>query len=267
MWSTLLLCRRKSAPLKLVEPQPSRHNASNATLELIASASTGCIPRALRSIARGADIHIGGLLHVATSCNQLEIMSTLLGLGVSPNAVSYSDNRVYTPSGQSLVLVQEAMTALQFVTTPEATCMLLKAGADPNYGTYFGMTSLIKAVKDGRPEIVQILLDAGSDVNAQRNTPDAAAALHFAAADGDSIITALLLKRGADVQMPFSQDRLTAMHMAAMSGSVEVVSMLMAAGAAIDSVAEPDGFTPLTAALEQGNSEVAELLVLSGAIM
>lgn len=80
----------------------------------------------------------------------------------------------------------------------------VKSGADlsERHGI-LGMTPLMHAARKGNREMVTVLLDNGSSVNAQATTGSVAmwTALSFAAAGGHVDIVKLLLEKGADIDM------------------------------------------------------------------
>jgi len=74
--------------------------------------------------------------------------------------------------------------------------LLLKAGADPNQVTKWGITPSHRAAYDGYLEIAELLLKAGADpnrVDSDGNTP-----LYYAVYHEHLKIVKLLLKAGAD---------------------------------------------------------------------
>jgi len=120
-----------------------------------------------------------------------------------------------------------------------------------------GTPALHSAVKLGRKEIVAVLLDRGADVNIR--DAHSSTALHVAAFWGREEIAKLLIEHKADVNA--STDRgVTPLHEAARLGSPGVAEVLLAAGAEVNAK-DDRGRTPLTCAEESsGAAEVVELL-------
>jgi hypothetical protein len=122
---------------------------------------------------------------------------------------------------------------------------------------------------------LQLLLDAGADVNAQ-NDCKRLTALHVAALAGHHDAVQLLLERGADanavnavtlvgVQVNGSTDKFTALHIAALFGHAEVVEVLISAGASVAASDDGLGFTPLHMAALHGHAAVVQQLLAAGA--
>jgi ankyrin repeat protein len=135
---------------------------------------------------------------------------------------------------------------------------------------------LVNSSDNGRPELMQTLLDAGADVNFQKGdvTP-----LSEAARGLNSAGVQLLLSRGANVNPDFREGWLPLHHAAnAISDSspsqdrqrkqLEVVQALLAKGANLEARArsmvqwQP---TPLLLAIDKERSRVALLLIEKGA--
>lgn len=91
-----------------------------------------------------------------------------------------------------------------------------------------GNTGLICAVVAGDPTVVQILLDAEADVNAEGNHQTTAIAF----AKDNAVITTLLIQAGADVNHRNVYGT-TALMLAAWDGPTEVVQMLVDVGAQV----------------------------------
>ena len=166
------------------------------------------------------------------------------------------------------------------------TRVLIRAGADVNAITN-GETALMAAAAKGRFEIVELLINAGADVNAKG--AGGITALMRAATEGQVEIVATLLDAGADV-LEVGVDGATAQTLAERNGHTEVAELLrealqqelddalfeaassgearnvrdlLLAGA--DADAERDGVTALMAAAAAGHANVVSALVQAGA--
>ena len=216
----------------------------------------------------GADIEAEGFmgqtpLGLAAEEGATEIMQILLGQG--------ADNG--TPEGedkQSPAIGSEALfTAIESGNVTLVN-LLVEAGADVNAAEGFGgNTPLHEAVEEGNAEIVQILVDAGADIEAEGfmgQTP-----LGLAAEEGASEIMQILLGQGADSGTPEGEDRQSptigseALFTAIEKGDVETVRLLVEAGADVNAAEGFGGNTPLHEAVEEGNTEIVQILVDAGA--
>jgi ankyrin repeat protein len=119
--------------------------------------------------------------------------------------------------------------------------------------------SLHQAIRSGDIVFVERLIRAGVAVDSV--TDYGYSALDLAAEAGNLQIINLLLEAGADVD--YSQES-SPLHMAVKSGHVDVVKHLIEAGANLEIEAD-DGITPLMEAVERGELEIIRLLVEAGA--
>ena len=78
----------------------------------------------------------------------------------------------------------------------QAARVLLDGGARVNAANRGGITSVMLAVINERPEVLRLLLERGADVNAQSGT--GWTALTFAAWKGDPDLVRVLLDHGAN---------------------------------------------------------------------
>lgn len=91
-----------------------------------------------------------------------------------------------------------------------------------------GYTPLHYAATGGHTDVIEVLLDAGADVNARGSRGETP--LLLAASKGNVEVVELLIDNGADVNQPGS-DKRTPLHKAAMVGDLEVVKALLKGGA------------------------------------
>lgn len=152
----------------------------------------------------------------------------------------------------------------------EVASLLLERGADPGCRDNDGMTPLLLAAYEGNDDVVELLLEAGADVDETAgpdgNVPAAAAVtpLLAAAAMGHMKTVSRLLFWGAAVDAIDSEGR-TALCLAAARGSVEVVRSLLDRG--LDENHKDDlGWTPLHAAACEGHRAVCAALTERGSM-
>lgn len=157
---------------------------------------------------------------------------------------------------------------------------LLEKGVDVNREK--GYTALMIATSQGHDVLVQYLLAAGADVNAQAD--DGSTALTIAATLGHKAIVRLLLDNGARLDIrtntmlaaeKFSlkslvydgvcvgdeRDGYTALMLAVEKGHTEIVKLLLEGDADINDKSIKFGTTLLQIATKQGNTEVVKFLL------
>jgi Ankyrin repeats (3 copies)/Ankyrin repeats (many copies) len=230
-----------------------------ATMALILSLDGSPAPAIVRSepLPRGDDPWGGAptlppLMTAALSGTTKE-MDGLIDAGADVNAA--------TPTG---------ITALMCaVRDPAKVRRLLSMGANPNAAAKSGHTALMLAADyDGATESVRALLDAGanpSDVAMQAVIPGATA-LRNAALRGDLVVARLLLDRGAALETPLGNARVSLpLFFAAAAGNVDVVDLLVSRGASPNAQIDlPDagweGTSVLMMAAQDGNRDLVRLL-------
>ena len=157
-------------------------------------------------------------------------------------------------------------TARNQVATVKA---LLAAGANVHVCRVDGDTALLSACIENNAEIVRLLLQAGSDVNATNNlgyTP-----LYQSTLTGNSPeIVSMLLQAGADTNLTDNEGS-TALHNATLPdteadkpAALAVMRLLLEHGAAVNTQ-DCHGDTPLLQCAECGFTEGARLLLEHGA--
>ena len=139
---------------------------------------------------------------------------------------------------------------------------LHEQGAEINSrtGSKLGISPLMLAAMNGHAATVKLLLDMGSDINAQietnRNT-----ALTLACFQGRCEVVSLLLDRKANVEHR-AKTGLTPLMEAASGGYVEVGRILLDKGADVNAPPVPSSRdTALTIAADKGHYRFVELLI------
>ncbi|KAH0365372.1 purine and uridine phosphorylase, partial [Aureobasidium melanogenum] len=130
-----------------------------------------------------------------------------------------------------------------------------------------GKTALSWASAEGHSNIVQILLDAGADVNAQGDHCDplqAANPLQAAIRGGHDKIVQMLLDRGACVNGEGGYYYPNALQAASSEGHDNIVQMLLDRGADVNAQGGEDG-SALQAASAKGHDNIVQMLLNKGA--
>jgi ankyrin repeat protein len=109
--------------------------------------------------------------------------------------------------------------------------LLLENGADLEGTDWSGHTPLFSACGNG-PELVQLLLDYGADIEAQERN-GLLTSLHVAVWDCSLEVTELLLTRGADMEGR-DDDGCTPLHHASTRNRLEFIELLMNQGANLE---------------------------------
>lgn len=137
----------------------------------------------------------------------------------------------------------------------------LLQGASPNSRNRLGKTTLYLAIEKNRPDIVQLMLDSGADVNL--SSVESVTPLIAASYSGNINIIDLILSKHPNLE---ATDRLhkSALIYAAGMGHREAVKHLIDAGAKVDA-SYIDALTPLMWAAGQGHAETVKLLLDKGA--
>ncbi|PKI34053.1 ankyrin-1-like [Punica granatum] len=124
-----------------------------------------------------------------------------------------------------------------------------------------GQTLLHLAIAQGRPDLVQLLLEFNPDVEARSRS--GSSPLEEAASLGEALIAELLLAHGASTERAQTAAR-GPIHLAVGGGHVEVLKLLLLKGAEVDATTR-DGNTALHITAEEHRRDCARLLISSGA--
>ena len=170
-------------------------------------------------------------LHEASHGRHLDCARLLLGMGADPNARTKGDDD--TPAHEAAR--SGHLDVLQFL-IGEARC-------DIGLSNGNGDLPLHDAIRGGFPECAEVLVAAGSPLDAQNRTGDGP--IHELAmsksADFVSVLKAML-DGGAAVDLQGSQGR-TALHWSAINGHALYISILVEAGADVEK-RDDHGHTP-----------------------
>jgi ankyrin repeat protein len=93
-----------------------------------------------------------------------------------------------------------------------------------------GFSPIALAAYFGHPDVVQILAEAGANVDAQARNPMKVAAIHAAVSSRNARAVEILLRHGADPNLP-QQNDVTPMHVAVANKDDVIIAALTAAGA------------------------------------
>ncbi|KAJ5234999.1 uncharacterized protein N7469_004167 [Penicillium citrinum] len=137
---------------------------------------------------------------------------------------------------------------------------LLKKGVDPNSNSStYSLSPLYLAADAKSVNMVRLLLGVGA-----HDTTRNRATLNVAILKGPPKIVELLLDKGTDANADMSESGLKPLHKASFLGNVEAVRLLLAAGADIH-LADTWGYTALHHAVQYNRSKVVEVLLELGA--
>jgi ankyrin repeat protein/catabolite regulation protein CreA len=157
----------------------------------------------------------------------------------------------------------ETMQALSCRGDSRVMQMLINAGADVNaQGGLFGNV-LQAASFEGCEEMMKVLINAGADVNAQGGAWGNA--LQAASYDGQEHLVSMLLDRGADVNAEGGRFG-SALQAAATGGHEKAVEILIKRGAHVNAQGGRYG-NALRAASLGGHEEVVTMLIEHGAAL
>ncbi|XP_024027968.1 ankyrin repeat domain-containing protein 2-like, partial [Morus notabilis] len=104
-----------------------------------------------------------------------------------------------------------------------------------------GQSLLHLAIVQGRPDIVQLILEFGPDLEAQSRS--SCSPMEAASEAGEALIVELLLARKAFCER-YENSSFGPIHLAAQNGHVEVLRLLILKGANVDALTK-DGYTAL----------------------
>jgi len=142
---------------------------------------------------------------------------------------------------------------------PRTVSQLLERGFDPNSTSPDGQVALYLALRDGSPQVAEVLL-ASTRLNVDAINSAGETPLMMAALRGELAWVKRLVERGAQI----NRSGWTPLHYAASGPEPEVVAYLLDRGAAIDAQAA-NGSTALMMAARYGALDATPLLLKRGA--
>jgi ankyrin repeat protein len=146
----------------------------------------------------------------------------------------------------------------------EVARMLLNSGADCDLQTtHDGVSSMLTAVVNARPELVELLLLVGAKPECQDH--DGCTPVYAAAEIGHLHILRALLAAGALVATPMTADGSFALYAACQGGHLEASKLLLAHGAVASTVLSSTGASTVHAAVGSGSAELVQLMLAHGA--
>ena len=131
-------------------------------------------------------------------------------------------------------------------------------------------TAMFFASANNYSECVEILGDCKADVNLRLPSSDGWSCLTIAASRGSADCVAILMKQGADVNLPNAVTGQAALHYAVMRGDVAIVGIILesAAPGAVDlNLACCRGLSPIHSGLDLLASQSAETLTQGGGVL
>ena len=149
------------------------------------------------------------------------------------------------------------------IESPFFTKLLLDSGADVNGQWPGGPTALQVVCMGPNIDTIQLLLNAGADINAAASPKWGRTALQAAVEAGEIPIINLLIQNGANCNaLAAESDGATALQFAARKGSIYIVLLLLRAGAEINAPSSAaGGRTALEEAAENGRLNVVSFLL------
>ena len=125
-----------------------------------------------------------------------------------------------------------------------------------------GLTPLARAADEGNDAVVDMLINAGADM--QKSTDDGETPFVLAVTRRNTKVVKLLLKALADLEKRTSRGE-TALFIPSELGSVSAGSTVALCGALMDIQCTSDAKTALFIAAENGHTKVVDLLCRAGA--
>lgn len=145
-----------------------------------------------------------------------------------------------------------------------AVKLFLASGIDPNIKGNDGMTPLLIAAREGRENVISLLLQKGADLNA-REIENGFNAILFAAGSGNLNAVNLLLSKGANLTDVSKTGHTLLMRAVLIGNNVELIKYLIGKGVDVNAK-DIDGDTALLKSMNlfSRNIDIVKLLLGSG---
>ncbi|KAL2822787.1 ankyrin [Aspergillus cavernicola] len=259
--------KSKAFPLaylyKLRGTTTSRVTRKNSVLVKAATSCDASILRIFLEATTWTDTEKGRALAMCLACKRMQIAQQLMDRHADVNQEATVPFRPY-PS---------LLWAIQRGDVPLVT-RLIASGANLRWQPrddqwHNALTPVQAAVCTENMSLVQVLLDAGADVNHPASCNGGRTALQAATELGNIKLVGMLLDAGADVnQEPARKAGATALQLAAIKGYIEIVRKLLDSGANVNADgACCMGRTALEGAAEHGRIEMLQFLLNEGALI
>lgn len=234
-------------------------------------------------------------LLIAVKNNDIIAVNALLKENVNPNFV---DEEGYSPLHRAVLNNNLDVVNVLFSYKDIDTEIKLPYEASVDDWYLGGATPLLVASYTGNADIVNALIEAGSDIRAKDDI-DGATTIHIASANGNNEVInillnkdntlineadsmkdtplhwasiknqtdtiSLLLANGADTKLTNS-DGNTVLHYAAMYGDVNTVNVLLEADSSLASVENNEGITPIYYAIVVSDNDILSSIITNGQI-
>ncbi|MEI0685592.1 ankyrin repeat domain-containing protein [Brachyspira pilosicoli] len=234
-------------------------------------------------------------LLIAVKNNDIIAVNALLKENVNPNFV---DEEGYSPLHRAVLNnnLDVVNVLLSYKDIDTEIKLPYEASVDDWY--FGGATPLLVASYTGNADIVNALIEAGSDIRAKDDI-DGATTIHIASANGNNEVInillnkdntlineadsmkdtplhwasiknqtdtiSLLLANGADTKLANS-DGNTVLHYAAMYGDVNTVNVLLESDSSLASVENNEGITPIYYAIVVSDNDILSSIITNGQI-
>lgn len=234
-------------------------------------------------------------LLIAVKNNDIIAVNALLKENVNPNFV---DEEGYSPLHRAVL--NDNLDVVNVLLSYKDIDTEIKLPYEASVDDWYlgGATPLLVASYTGNADIVNALIEAGSDIRAKDDI-DGAATIHIASANGNNEVInillnkdntlineadsmkdtplhwasiknqtdtiSLLLANGADTKLTNS-DGNTVLHYAAMYGDVNTVNVLLEADSSLASVENNEGITPIYYAIVVSDNDILSSIITNGQI-